>query len=57
MAMYNDAKTAVRMVYGIGIHQGSGLRPLLFVTAMEAISGLVYPWNCHMWMILAVTAD
>jgi len=44
--MYTGAKTVVRTVYGnsedfevkVGMHQGSALSPLLFVTVMEAIS-------------------
>ena len=46
MSMYIGAKTVVRTVYGnskgfevkVGMHQGSALRPLLFVIVMEAIS-------------------
>ena len=46
MSMYTGAKTVVRTVYGnskgfevkLGMHQGSGLSPLLFVIVMEAIS-------------------
>ena len=46
MSMYTGAKTVVRTVYGnssgfevkAGMHQGSALSPLLFVTVMEAIS-------------------
>ena len=46
MSMYIGAKTVVRTVYGnskgfevkVGMHQGSGLSPLLFVIVMEAIS-------------------
>ena len=46
MSMYAGAKTVVRTVYGnskgfevkVGMHQGSALRPLLFVIVMEAIS-------------------
>ena len=44
--MYTGAKTVVRTVYGsskgfevkLGMHQGLGLSPLLFVIDMEAIS-------------------
>ena len=44
--MYTSAKTAVRTVYGsskyfevkVGMHQGSALSLLLFVTVTEAIS-------------------
>ena len=44
--MYTGAKTVVRTVYGngngfeikVGMHQGSALRPLLFVIVMEALS-------------------
>jgi len=46
MSMYSGAKALVRTVYGnskgfevkVGMHQGSGLSPLLFVIVMEAIS-------------------
>ena len=46
MSMYTGAKTVVRTVYGnsrgfevkVGMHQGSALNLLLFVTVMEAIS-------------------
>ena len=45
MSMYTGAKTVVRTVYGnskgfevkVGMHQGSGLSPLLFVIVTEAI--------------------
>jgi len=45
-SMYTRTKTVVRTVYGnssgsevkVGMHQGSALSPLLFVTVMEAIS-------------------
>ena len=45
MLMYIGAKTVVRTVYGnskgfevqVGMHQGSGLSPLLFVIVVEAI--------------------
>ena len=46
MYMYTGAKKVVRTVYGnskgfevkVGMHQGSGLSPLLFVIVIEAIS-------------------
>ena len=46
MSTYTGVKTVVRTVYGnskgfevkVGMHQGSGLSPLLFVIVMEAIS-------------------
>jgi len=46
MSMYTAAETVVRMVCGnsngfdvkAGMHQGSALSPLLFVTVMEALS-------------------
>ena len=49
MSMYAGVKTVVRTVYGnckgfevkVGMHQGSGLSPLLFVIVMEAISRAV----------------
>ena len=48
MSMYTGAKTVVRTVHGnsecfevkVGMHQGSALSPLLFVTVMEAISAV-----------------
>ena len=54
--MYIGAKTVVRTVYGnkkgfevkVGMHQGSGLSPLLFVIVMEAISRefrVALPWE------------
>ena len=56
MSMYTGAKTVVRIVYGnsscfqikVGMHQGSALSPLLFVTVMEAISRefrVALPWE------------
>ena len=56
MSMYTGAKTVVRTVYGnskgfevkVGMHQGSGLNPLLFVIVMEAISRefrVAVPWE------------
>ena len=46
VSMYIGAKTVVRTVYGnskgfevkVGMHQGSGLSPLLFVIVVEAIT-------------------
>jgi len=46
MSMYTGAKTVVRTVYGnskgfevkMGMHQGSGLSPLLFVIVEELVS-------------------
>ena len=54
--MYIGAKAVVRTVYGngkgfevkVGMHQGSGLSPLLFVIVMEAISRefrVALPWE------------
>jgi len=45
ISMYTGAKTVVRTVYGnnnsfevkVGMHQGSALNPLLFVTITETI--------------------
>ena len=56
MSMYIGAKTVVRTVYGnskgfevkVGMHQRSGLSPLLFVIVMEAISRefrVALPWE------------
>ena len=56
MSMYIGAKTVVRTVYGnskgfeakVGMHQGSGLSPLLFVIVKEAISRefrVALPWE------------
>ena len=53
---FPGAKTVVRTVYGnskgfevkVGMHQGSGLSPLLFVIVMEAISRefrVALPWE------------
>jgi len=56
MAMYEGAETAVRTGDGItywfkvlvGLHQGSVLSPLLFITVMEVISREIrggLPWE------------
>ena len=56
MSMYIGAKTVVRTVCGnckgfevkVGMHQGSGLSPLLFVIVMEAIYRefrIALPWE------------
>jgi len=56
MSMYTGAKTVDRTVYGnskgfevkLGMHQGSGLSPLLFVIVMVAISRefrVALPWE------------
>ena len=56
MLMYIGAKTVVRTVYGnskgfevkVGMHQGSGLSPLLFVIVVEAIFRefrVALPWE------------
>ena len=68
MSMYTGAKTVVRTVYGngkgfevkVGMHQGSGLSPLLFVIVMEAISRefrVALPWELLYADDLAVIAD
>ena len=60
MSMCVNARTVVRTVYSevfdvwFGMHQGSGLSPLLFAIATEAISRsfeLVYLTNCYLQMI------
>ena len=67
MFMYIGAKTVVRTVYGnskgfevkVGMHQGSGLSPLLFVIVMEAISRefmVALPWELLYADDLAVIA-
>jgi len=67
MSMYIDAKTVVRTVYGnskgfevkVGMHQGSGLSPLLFVIVLEAISRefrVALPWEL-LYADLAVIAE
>jgi len=56
LSMYTAAATVARTVYGhsngfevkIGMHQGSALSSLLFVTVMEALSAefrVVLPWQ------------
>ena len=68
MSMYTGAKTVVRTVYGnskvfevkVGMHQGSGLSPLLFVIVMEAISRefrVALPWELLYADDLAVIAE
>ena len=68
MYMYTGAKTVVRTVYGnskgfevkVGMHQGSGLSPLLFVIVMEAISRefrVALPWELLYADDLAVIAE
>ena len=49
MSTYTGAKTVARTVYGnskgfevkVGMHQGSGLSPLLFMIVMEAMGTAV----------------
>ena len=66
--MYIGAKTVVRTVYGnsksfevkVGMHQCSGLSPLLFVIVMEAISRefrVALPWELLYADELAVIAE
>ena len=53
MSMYIGAKTVVRTVYGnskgfevkVGMHQGSGLSPLLFVEAISREFRVALPWE------------
>ena len=64
----SGAKTVVRTVYGnrkgfevkVGMHQGSGLSPLLFVIVIEAISRefrVALPWELLYADDLAVIAE
>ena len=68
MSMCAGAKTVVRTVFGnskgfevkVGMHQGSGLIPLLFVIVMEAISRefrVALPWELLYADDLAVIAE
>ena len=70
MSMYIGAKTVVRTVYGnskgskvkVGMHQGSGLSPLLFVIVMEAMEVMeefrvALPWELLYADDLAVIAE
>ena len=68
MSMYTGAKTVVRTFYGnskgfevkVGMHQRSGLSPLLFVIVMEAISRefrVALPWELPYADDLAVIAE
>ena len=68
MSMYIGAKTVVRTVYGnskgfevkVGMHQRSGLSPLLFVIVMEAMSRefrVALPWELLYADDLAVIAE
>jgi len=68
MSMYTGAKTVVRTVYGnskgfgvkVGMHQSSGLSPLLFVIVMEAMSRefrVALPWELLYADDLAVMAE
>ena len=63
MSMYTGANTVVRTVYGnskgfevkVGMHQGSGLSPLLFVMVMKAISRefrVALPWELPYGMLM-----
>jgi len=68
MSMYTGAKTVVRTVYGnsqsfevkVGMHQGSGLSPLLFVIVTAAISRefrVALPWKLLYADELALIAE
>ena len=68
MSIYIGAKTVVRTVCGnskgfevkVGMHEGSGLSPLLFVIVMEAISRefrVALPWELLYADDLAVIAE
>jgi len=65
---YTGAKTVVRTVYGnsngfevkVGLHQGSPLRPLIFVIIMEALSRefrVALPWELLYTDDLVVIAE
>ena len=61
MSMYIGAKTVVRTGFEVkvGMHQGSGLSPLLFVIVMEAIPRefrVALPWELLYADDLAVIA-
>ena len=68
MSMYTGAKKVVRTVYGnskgfevkVGMHQGSALSPLLFVTVIEAMYRefrVALPWELLYADDLAVIAE
>ena len=68
LSMYIGSKTVVRTVYGnskgfevkVGMHQGSGLSPFLFVIVMEVISRefrVALPWELLYADDLAMIAE